>query len=282
MKFGYFTAALPDWTAEEVVQNLAAQGWDGVEWRVVDDPGADEVGFWAGNRATWPMTGLEDNLAAMRDLPAAAGLDVIGVGGYVRCTDRDNVERILAATAEIGAPQVRVTVPGVADDETYPEVFARVREAYAWVAERAAVHGVKALIELHHRTITASASAAMRVIDGLDPDHVGVIHDMGNLIYEGWERTLWGAQLLGPYLAHVHVKNTVYESAGVGDDGTLSFKPKAAALRRGQADLRTYLAELAQTGYDGWVVCEDFSTDLPLAQRTADNLAYLKECAPHV
>jgi hypothetical protein len=28
--------------------------------------------------------------------------------------------------------------------------------------------------------------------------------------------------------------------------------------------------------YDGWVTMEDFSTALPLEERTADNLAYLK------
>lgn len=281
MRFGYFTAATPDWTPQEVVDNLSAQGWDGVEWRVVDDPGADEVGFWAGNRATWPLTGLEDNVVAMRDLPAQAGLAITGIGAYAMCDDHDNVERVLAATAAIGASQVRVRVPGVREGETYPTVFDACREHYRWVAGRAAAHGVKALLELHHNTICASASSAMRLFEGLDPAHVGVIHDMGNLLFEGWERPLWSAQMLGPYLAHVHVKNTVFESTGVGDDGTVRYRGKAAALRRGQADLRAYLAELAQAGYDGWVVCEDFSTDLPLAQRSADNLAYLKECAPH-
>jgi len=280
MKFGYFTAATPDWTPEEVVTNLAAQGWQGVEWRLVDDPGADEIGFWAGNRATWPMTGLEKNIAAMRELPAKAGLEVTGIGAYSRCHDHDNVERVLAAAATIGAGQVRVTVPGVEDGQNYREVFAACRRDWEWVAERAAAHGVKALLELHHRTITASASAALRLLDGLDPNHVGVIHDMGNLVVEGWERPLWGAQLLGPYLAHVHVKNAIHEVDHIGDDGTVRHRSVMVALRRGQVDLRTYLAELAATGYDGWVVCEDFSTDLPLAQRTADNLAYLKECAP--
>src|SRR5688572_32573487 len=48
-------------------------------------------------------------------------------------------------------------------------------------------HGVKALVELHHRTITASANAARRFLDGLDPEHVGAIYDAGNMVIEGWE-----------------------------------------------------------------------------------------------
>ena len=35
-------------------------------------------------------------------------------------------------------------------------------------------------------------------------------------------------------------------------------------------------AVLRRHGYDGWVTCEDFSTKLPLEQRCADNLAYLR------
>jgi sugar phosphate isomerase/epimerase len=37
-----------------------------------------------------------------------------------------------------------------------------------------------------------------------------------------------------------------------------------------------YLAKLAGHGYDGWLTVEDFSTETPLAERTADNLQYLR------
>lgn len=33
---------------------------------------------------------------------------------------------------------------------------------------------------------------------------------------------------------------------------------------------------MARHGYDGWVTVEDFSTALPLEQRTRDNLDYLR------
>jgi sugar phosphate isomerase/epimerase len=40
-----------------------------------------------------------------------------------------------------------------------------------------------------------------------------------------------------------------------------------------------YFKALAAFGYDGWVTVEDFSTELPLAERTADNLEYLRSTA---
>ncbi len=280
MRFSVFTASTPGWTPQEAARTLGEQGYDGVEWRVVDQPPADEPGFWRGNRATWPLTGLEDSVQEMVRVSREAGLEISGLCPYVPCTDREDVERVIGATAAAGARQLRVGVPGVGAGETYPEVFERVREAFGWVAERAAAHGVKALVELHHRTLTASASAALRLVEGLDPDAVGVIHDLGNLLAEGQEDHRWAFQLLGPYLAHVHVKNGAWRQVGTREDGTVDWEFGWAGLRTGQADVGAYLAALAEHGYDGWVTVEDFSTDLPLAERTADNLAYLRSLLP--
>jgi sugar phosphate isomerase/epimerase len=83
MKFSVFTASTPDWTPAEAVQNLAEQGWDGVEWRITDQAPADPPGFWAGNRATWTLTGLEESLPAIKRVTEGAGLEFSGIGAYV-------------------------------------------------------------------------------------------------------------------------------------------------------------------------------------------------------
>jgi sugar phosphate isomerase/epimerase len=274
MKFSVFTASTPEWTPAQAATILAGQGWDGIEWRVTDQDSAQVPGFWAGNLATWPLTGLEDSLATIRETAAAAGLSCSGIGGYARSHDRPNVERLLAATAAVGAGQVRVTMPQVGDGN-YRDLFEATRADLAWAASRAASYGVKALVELHHRTIAASASAAMRLVDGLDPAHVGVIHDIGNLIIEGYEDPLAGFQMLGPYLAHVHVKNVSWHIVSQSPQRTV-WAEHWAPLRDGQADLPAYFTALAAHGYDGWVAVEDFSTAQPLADRTRDNLAYLR------
>jgi sugar phosphate isomerase/epimerase len=277
MRFSVFTASTPEWTPDEAVTHLAEQGWDGVEWRVTDQDGAPVPGFWAGNRATWPLTGLEEAVPEIARVTAAAGLAISAIGGYVRCTDHANTERMLAATAALKAHRVRVTMPAIGDGD-YRDLLATARTDMEWIAGRAAHHGVKALVELHHRTITASASAAMRLLEGLDPEHVGVIHDIGNLVIEGQEDALAAFQMLGPYLAHVHVKNVAWRSAGTRPDGSTFWAEEWAPLRDGQADLPAYFAALRRHGWDGWVTAEDFSTAVPLAERTADNLAYLKSC----
>lgn len=289
MKFSVFTASTPEWTPEEAVTHLSKQGWDGIEWRVTDQPSATEPGFWAGNKATIPLTGLEKNLEWLGAITSRAGLEMSGIGGYARCDNHADVERTLAATASLGAPQVRVvTLPlGTANGEShepsgipYPVLFETARRDFEWVAQRAAHYGVKALVELHHRTIAASASSARRLLEGLDPQHVGVIHDMGNLLIEGQEDYLAAFELLGEYLAHVHVKNAVWVRRDQTDaSGAAVFTNEWAPLQTGQGSVLEYFRALAAHGYDGWVTVEDFSTQIPLAERTASNLNYLRRTA---
>jgi sugar phosphate isomerase/epimerase len=292
MKFSVFTASTPEWTPQEAAKILGDQGWDGIEWRITDQADAETPGFWAGNRATWPLTGLEDRLDEIGAVTTGAGLEFSAIGGYARCDDHDRVERMLAATAHLGAGRVRVTTLPLgtargADDETtgrpYPELFEQTREHFGWVAGRAAHYGVTALVELHPRTVVSSASSALRLLEGIDPAAVAVIHDAGNQVSEGGEDTIASFQMLGPRLAHVHIKNTRWVGSPGDETGTLAgtvhWAPQHTTLRLGQVDVVAYFRALRSVGYDGWITIEDFSSDLPLRERTADNLRYLKAAA---
>lgn len=298
MRLSVFTASTPDWTPEEAARTLADQGWDGIEWRIVDQPDADpsaEPGFWAGNRATWPMTGLEEHVDDIARITREAGLEISGLGGYQPASDRANAERMIRAAAATGAGRTRITMPQLGTGP-YPELFEATRRDLEHLLPTAQDLGVTMLVELHHRTITASASSARRLLEGLDPTAVGVIHDLGNLLIEGWEDPAAGFQLLGEYLAHVHLKNARWvaraasesaasegaaseggasESRGADDRGGIRWENEWATLRDGQGDVLAYLRALVDHGYDGWITLEDFSTELPLAERTADDLAYV-------
>ncbi len=280
MKFSVFTASTPEWSPEEAAKILAEQGWHGIEWRITDQAASTgTVGFWSGNKATWPLTGLEDHLEEIRAITAGAGLEYSSIGGYAPPTRREDAERMLAATAALGAPQVRIGGLRVEEGQTYREAFAACRDHWEWVEDRARHHGVRALVELHHKTLTPSASAARRLLEGFDPRYVGVIHDVGNMVIEGWEEPVHGLDLLGEYLAHVHVKNCAFQPAATDDDGTLRWEPKWVPLREGRAHLPELFRALATVGYDGWVAVEDFSDTVPLAERTAGNLEYLTSIA---
>ncbi len=70
-------------------------------------------------------------------------------------------------------------------------------------------------------TIHPGPSDARRIADNFSPDDIGFTLDMGNMVIEGLIDYEMGIQILGPYLAHVHVKNTAWFRE---QDGTWKWK----------------------------------------------------------
>ena len=89
---------------------------------------------------------------------------------------------------------------GAPDGRPYEELFAEAREFLEAVEDLARSHRIKALVEIHHRTICPSTSLAHRLVSAFDPEFVGVIFDPGNMAQESFEDYRIGAELLGSYL----------------------------------------------------------------------------------
>ena len=284
MQFAIFTVGLPDYTPEEAVNVLRELGYDGVEWRVTDQsPSADGTpGFWAGNRCTWPLASFVEDAPRIRELAEQAGLAMPSVGTYVTCEDLQAVERAIQGTARLGAPQLRVNVPKYDGSTSYLELRDRSVAQYREVAEMAKRYGVRALIEIHHGSLTPSASAAASFLSHFDPRYVGAIHDAGNMVHEGYEQYRLGLEVLGPYLAHVHLKNAAWQRVGARPDGSAEWRATWAPIAGGIVDMAELFRALRSVGYDGWVSFEDFSTEQPLRERIRENLAYVKQVAQRV
>lgn len=279
MKYAVFTVSTPTMTPEEVAPKLGELGYDGIEWRVVDEaPNPRGASFWHGNKSTLPLTGFADHVARVRTLASENGLEMPVLGTYVRSNDAwEQIEAAVAAAVSLGVPKLRVNVPTYDGSGPFMPVWEGAREDYRKIAELAAKHDVQALIEIHHGTICPSASATRRFVEGLDPKHVGVIYDAGNMVHEGFENYRMGLELLGEYLSHVHVKNARWIPVKYLEDKTVVWTCDWTAVHKGIADIRELVRTLQEIGYDGWISFEDFSTERPLADRLRDNLAFLKK-----
>ena len=70
-------------------------------------------------------------------------------------------------------------------------------------------------------------------MQGLDPKHVGIIHDAGNMIIEGFENWRLGLEILGEYLAAVRAgqQTPVYFGSAVNNFGVAELlgRPRAAS-----------------------------------------------------
>ena len=260
MKVSVFTVMLPDLTPEEAADELSAAGYDGAEWRVTTVPAerrGEPPSYWGNNLCTLEPT--PQNAERARRLAVAHGLGIPSLGTYIAMGDRQAVERDMqfAQRAAPGGhpPQIRVGVGRTLDKHSYADLFTETRAFLVDVERLARQYGVKALVETHPDTITPSASSAFRLVENFDPAWIGVIYDPGNLVHEGFEDYRMGIQLLGPYLAHVHLKNGGFrrpEGGGV-------WQAAPAPLEDGVVDFRALFVALLRGSYDGWLGVEDFS-----------------------
>jgi sugar phosphate isomerase/epimerase len=272
MNVGVFTVGLPDLTPEEAVREIKDAGYDGVEWRVArvpDEVKGEEPSFWGNNLCTLAPT--EEEARRARRISEEAGLEIPGLGTYVAVGDLEAANEAMRFAVTAGASQVRVGA-GAPDGRHYEELFAAAREFLAGVEDLARSYGVKALIEIHHRTICPSASLAHRLVSAFDADMVGVILDPGNMAQEGFEDYRIGAELLGPYLAHVHIKNSAFERPAGGG----VWEPRWAPLEDGVVDFGQVFEALEHVGYDGWLVMEDFSGVRPSREALRYNLEFVR------
>jgi sugar phosphate isomerase/epimerase len=186
------------------------------------------------------------------------------------------VEHAMKGAQAMGVSSLRVRAPNYDGSVPYLKLMDKTVSEYRDVEAMAKQHGVRALIEMHMNNVVPSASACETLVRHFDPRHIGIIHDAGNMVYEGYENYRLGLEVLGPYLAHVHLKNAQWTQAGARPDGSIEWKAGFAAIQKGVVDMRRLLDAVRTVGYEGWVSFEDFSTEVPLKQRIRDNISYIK------
>jgi sugar phosphate isomerase/epimerase len=278
MRFAVFTVSTPEYTPDEVLTVLAELGYEGVEWRVVDqEPSADgQPTFWKGNLCTLTLSNFVENAPRIRALTDQAGLATTNVGAYARCDDVASLERVFRGSALLGAPSARVQVPRYDGRQSYKALRERAQAQFRDVEALAHQFGVRAIVETHPDTITPSASALAWFLEPFDPRRTGALWDPGNMVKEGYEQYRLGLETLGPYLAHVQLKNAAWRPLGQRADASTAWQIEWAPLRSGVVDVAAVFQALNAVGYDGWISIEDFSTEQPVKARLRDNLAYVR------
>lgn len=275
LKLSVFTVMLPDLTPEDAAPALKTSGYAGVEWRVTTvspDRRTEAPSFWGNNLCTLEPT--LDQAGRAKQIAQSAGLVINALGTYIEVGDLAAVDNAMRFAQVCGSPAIRVN-PGRWPDPdglSYPQSFERARTFLEHVQELGKRYGVKSVVETHHFTITPSASLAHRLVSAFDPDYVGVLHDAGNMVMEGYEAYRMAFELLGPYLAHVHVKNARYTRP----DGGGVWKGGWAPLEDGVVNWEELFTALRGVGYQGWVAVEDFSQARPTREALAFNSSFLR------
>lgn len=183
--------------------------------------------------------------------------------------------RAIDAAAELGIPVVSVglhqaltaqqreqlwfwTVTGHVDPDD-AEVRGLAVRRLAELGRHAAETGVLLSLEMYEDTYLGSADSAVRLVEEIGSEHVGLNPDTGNLVrlhrpVEHWrellERTL-------PYANYWHMKNYFRDE----DPRTGSYTTSPAPLELGVIDYRSMVRFAIDAGYRGAFCMEHYGGD---------------------
>jgi len=270
MKYSVFSLILPEFTFEEQVHVLHETGYDAIEIRVADigpEFAGKPFSYWGNHKDPVGPSNIASRTKALLAAGKAAGIEICALAPYASVTEPEGFEPLAAAAEALGAGIVRVTAPRYDGKEPYEKLLEDSVRGLERIEETAR--------EIHMGTIAPSASAMRRILEGFDPEAVGAILDPGNIVYEGFERWKMATDILGPYLAHVHVKNASWTLKSGPERGPFIWEPGWAGLREGQGNWSEIMDALRGAGYDGYLSLEDF-TGQPIRERLAESLAFLK------
>lgn len=275
MKLAVYTVMLPTMTPSEAATAVAELGFDGIEWRVTSIPSSvqsEPPSYFRNNLCTLSLT-LEA-AAEGRALSERHSLRIPNLGTYIEVGDLSATDEAMKFAKAIGSPSIRVGTG--AFQGTYANSVRRAADFLREVESLAGQHGIKALIEMHHGTIAASAAQAIRLVEAYDPARIGVLYDSGNLVFEGYIDHRSAIEMLGPYLSLVHLKNATY----VRDPDQRAWRGVWAPLGDGVADLIAVIEALDASGYRGWLVVEDFSDGRSDLEKLRSDFDFVRQLIP--
>ncbi len=261
MKLSCTSVMLPRWTLDETFDKLAAYGYDGVELRCRPRPPEGEPAFWGAHLSDVSPDNVVEKSAQIKAATARTGIEVVALAPQCKLGDGPHVDKLIEgalAISEDAPPMIRIQGESHNRDEPYQPQFDRVRKGFAELVEIARERGVKILYEIHVGTVAVSASRTFELLRDLDPNHIGAIYDVPNMVKVGLEETRYGVEVLGPYLAHCHMGNARPVQEGRDDTGACNWKWEFCSLTAGVADIRQIVGDLLAVNYKGFLSLEEF------------------------
>ena len=280
MKLSLTSVALPHLSLEETVGFAARLGYDGLELRVRRIP-SEAVGqaysFWGNHANDLSPENFVRLAPRIRRLCADAGLAIPALASNATATEIEDLHRLAEGAAICGCPLVRIGAPRRYDGSaSYHELFAEAVDAFGRALEVVQSHGGRGLLEIHGGTIAVSAGLAYRLVSNFSPESIGVIYDVQNMVREGYEGARLGLDLLGPYLAHVHVGGHAPSPGDRDARGTLAWDWQRSELSDGLLSVPDLLAELRRVGYDRFITVEDLRPDAEAELKFRTAVQYLR------
>lgn len=272
---------LPRWTLDETFDKLAEYGYDAVELRCRFNPVEQdaEPSFWGRHLSDVSPDNVVEKANAICTAAQRSGVRVAALAPNCLLDDEETVRKLFNGALAIDSdspPMIRIGAPRHDRTQPYIPQFLAARSGFADLVETAREYGVKVLYEIHVGTVAVSAARTIELLRDLDPDHIGAIYDVPNMLRVGLEDSRMGMELLGPYLAHCHMGNGIPVAGERDEQGVLPFQWAFRSLKEGIADVAQIVGDLKAVGFEGYISLEDFGPGED-DDKVRDQGAYLRD-----
>jgi sugar phosphate isomerase/epimerase len=249
---GLFAPSVSQLTPSETIDLLSKQGYKWVEWRV-QTLEAIENSPWGKAFNTLTLDNLPEEARAVADCLANSGVRVSAMQIDAPISF-PNVMQIVRDTAQLlNCSSVGLSAPCFDPCTGYRLQRQSLQDELNQWLDAFSGSGLRVCMETHFGTITPSTALAMDVLGSFSPEEVGVMWDPANTVYEGSEIPSMALDLMGPYLAEVHLKNGAWKRE---EDGKWNFE--FCDLSQGLVQWPKVLKMLAEIHYHGPLIVEDY------------------------
>ncbi|MEZ4710028.1 MAG: sugar phosphate isomerase/epimerase family protein [Caldilineaceae bacterium] len=236
----FSTLGCPKWTFEQAVEQAAANGYMGLEVRVLDGQ-------------IIPSDLSAERRREIKAVLAKHNMQIVGLGVSTRFSAADaderraneeELKRYLALANDLGTPMVRTFGGNVAEGRTMAETIDWVADSLGRVMPAAEAQGVTVMLETHDAFCLGADVA--RVLAQVEHPRLGAVWDvhhpfrMGESIEETWRQ-------IGPRTVHIHMKD-----ARLRPDGSWQL----VLMGEGEVPCRDIMHLLHREGYQGCISAE--------------------------
>ncbi len=273
IKFSGHTMGAPKCDIYEAIQLFKAIGYDGVEVRV------------AGNGQIDSEAITNDEVQRIHQAAVAEGMEFSCLTSYYQNflpETREEVIKNLKRVAEIACgldcPLIRVyggVEPSSQAGYWFNDVWSHTVTGIQEVARYAGKLGVGLVVETHIGSLTMSARDAIKLIEDVNMNNVGMLFDYAWVELAAAETGAEAVRRAARYIKHVHIKDWKLESR-------TPLKKTSCLMGEGTVNWQEVFPALREIGYNGYVSDEYekywYPKDLPEPEvGMAHNLAFARK-----
>jgi len=249
-----FTKPWKHLTIWELAKQVKDMGLDGIEFPLRD-------GFQLEVKSA-------DRLPKLVAQFADHGLQVFSIAG-------DPVENVFAGCADAGIPLIRVmaTIDPAAGYVESEKVYRQYLERLLPLCKK---YGVMVGVQHHYGDYVVDSAGLSRLIDGLNPQHIGAIWDAGHDALAG-QQPEFGLDILWNRLCMLNVKNAFYKCSSGPEAKEAVWERYFTTGEHGLASWPRMVAYLIRRKFKG-VLCLSAEYDLEdeVDRLTRHDVQYLR------